>query len=1111
MPLSFNGGSKEEEEGEEMGEEAPDDSYHVASDLKLTRFHIRFFASVERGGPLFVMSMTLLPIVVNLAWVIIYFVERGNDVFRADGVCAASNASLVAIGPSPFFITSRRIPMWTVQTTFAIVNTFLWAPFRYMRRGHSWMSFSILLCIEFLTVFPFLFSMIFFPAFVAYVPTYLRVFIMKREIMFILSPDGVQKRGSKMFLIVNLALDIFAVTMTVLGLFEWSQNNFPIEPLAGTWNPNHEDFFACYSFFVCFYWFIVTLATVGYGDAIPLNTASRLVIAIFIVLFLMLLPDMLARLGAIFRLLGDLKLKRFKKAHKGNFVIVDGSFPLLTAKQALVVLQPKFYIKELHVKNLVCILPVGGALSDQEEEDEFSRLAADQSGLFCELFLLRGRLVSSDDGLERTQAKLATTIYLLPKPNLQEFVWSKAREQTRREAMAESRAFCLKRDFDQIRRIWALKNRLMGHMHGLKTVLFHQSNLKLISPYQPDPDLCCDQNNIVCLDAFEQKIAACAVLAPGFNTLVILLGISGAATDKTFVEYDTEADNELFARSIRSLHSSKEQTRQNSIRELKPSLSSGKLLLEQVSSREDAEFVMGLRHSLLLMVYSGDTDVLKRICLQAFSQRVLVLACVRRSLICRQHWNFANSTPSSNGSGAANTIKWNFHTKVKRGDYLVCFGETSHVQMLHKRSFWRSSQMQQSDLEAEDSGGEDLFRVSPTALLRTLFKEGDFSHTLSRLDLSQDVASASSTASSSTAVKENKATGGKDDGDEEEEEGRSSDTKSKLHSVLFSSPTSELHDEVRNLHERHLMDARAQNELQVEERLDYEPGRALLPQRLENHVIVYTAAHSSFVYFVKKLRGLGLEETVPILLMDSKPPNSFHWSEVSLFPDVYFLQGSPFIIDDLIRAGFEHSRSLVLLVDYRIRFQPSGFRDQENLLAEKVANRLKCMLHCPTRIVTHLVNEEHFEYIQDNEIRFMGFTEEETRLKEFAFLFQSVWSPIHSESYIAGECFFPSVFLPLFFVCETRGNWLTTFLDRLCDTVGGALHGLVLDPEPISTSIEYGELVQQRLQADKCGLVIGLFRNFTETGGRGLFRGVLLFPKNDLMVTNKDRLYVMRG
>lgn len=1020
-------------------------------DKTLSRFHIRFFASVERGGPCFIMVVTLLPILVNLAWVIIYFVERGQDVFRPDGICANSNASFAALGPTPFFITSRKIPMWTVQTTFAILNTFLWAPFRFMRRGHSPLSLVLLTLIEVVTVFPFLLSMIFFPAFEAYVPTYLRAFIMKREIMFLLSPDGVQKRGSLLFLVVNLMLDVFAGTMLVMGLFEWTQNNFPVEYISSTWDPDYQHEYSCFTFFVCFYWFIVTMSTVGYGDAVPLNSASRAVVTVFILLFLLILPDIIGRLGVIFRILGDLKQRKFKKENEGNFAIVDGIFPLPVAKQALIMLQPKFYPNEMRLKHLVLMLSVTNI--DVEEEDEYRRLAVDQSGLYCELFIMRGRLVHSGDGFSRAKGKQAKTIYLLPKSNLEEFAWSQKQQQTVREAMAESREYCLKRDFDQIRRLWGLKNRWGSEAQGIKTVLFHQANLKLVTPNKPSSNQCCDLVNIIGLDAFEQKIAACSVLVPGFNTLHALLMLSGTATDKTFVEYDLEADSALF-RSWPSLRSFTESTaaavttpgrvqKQGSLSNMRPSFGSFSNAPKE-SSLEDAEFVSSLRNSLILAQYTNRQSTLRAICLQAARHRVLVLGFVHKRVLCEAHFNISMMH-------TANAFKWDHDMHVRNGDYLVCFGETSRISILQSDLFWDLTAEPAEGNEGEEGRRKDSVEscaAAPTDFRPELLTEGDFP----------------------------------------------------THEYVSSkpSPSIETMEDVHHHHSSSMFDASTDDN-------DNPQGG------LRDHVIVYTASHSNFVYFVKKLRAVGLAEIVPILLMDSKAPNPFHWSEVSSFPQVYFLQGSPFILDDLIRSGFEHARCLVLLVDYRTQFQNSVFKDKENLLAEKVANRLRFMLQCSTRIITHLVNEEHFEFIQDNEVRFMDFTKEEARLKEFAHLFQSVWSPIHSESYIAGECFFPSIYLPLFFVCETRGNWLSSFLDQWCNMVGTE-HGLMLDPTPVDADIEYGSLVIDMLAEEKRrGLVIGLFRNYTECAGGNLFRGVLLFPTNELVITRKDRLFVMRG
>ncbi|KAH9262964.1 hypothetical protein BASA82_000018 [Batrachochytrium salamandrivorans] len=992
---------------------------------RLSRGHIRFFASVERAGPWFKVFMSVFPILVNFAWVAIYFVERDNDVFREGGACSYVNRSQLYDGPSPYFITTRSTLLWQTQTLFAMLNAFLWAPFRYMRTGLTTSNFLFLMVIELLTVFPFLVSLVFFPAYVAYVPTYLRGFIMKHEVLFVMSKEGVKDRGNRLFLTWSLMLDLFSTMITVIGVLEWAQNNFPHQDHDALYGQPDSPVFGCYSFFICIYWFIVTISTVGYGDIIPLNNMARLIIVLSIAFFLLFLPDFINRVTTILRLSANLQQVEFPPQTKRNFVIVDGTFALPTAQQALTLLQPKFHHNEFAVKNLVLILP-----DDSNEASEFTRLTTDQSGLFCELFLMQGRVLQSDDGLLRSQARFCKSIYLLPKFGLQEFTRSKHAHASTRESMAESREFCLRRDFDQIKRLGGLRNRMgKGEVARTRTILFHESNRKLVeTPLTELQSSCCDPMHIVCLDSFGQRIAASTVLVPGFNTLWALLMLSGSATDKTFSEYDAEADGERITHHLlshRARSSSQSMTRR---------------MTQQVDEEggeevdnDDAEFVLGLHHTLLLAEFTGTSSMLNELCILALEHRVLVLGFVLREHVCAVHFDFKHGM-----------VQWLHSATVRTGDYLVCFGDSYQIAQLNDPTFpfWKRTAPSSSSEDEEDEYGGITYS-NPLPLIKPSQPIEPIKPTLARRQSAR--------------------------------EGDFKPTSAEYHT----------HGTRRELHEQFLADARGG---------DVELGDNAMRRQLQDHVIVYTASHVSFVYFVKKLRSLGLGETVPVLLMDPRPPNSFHWSEVGVFPDVYFLQGSPFILDDLIRAGFEHARCLVLLVDFRAHYQLSGSIniDEDNLLAEKVACKLKLMLQCNTRIVTHLVREEHFEYIEGNQTRLGGLSHL-PRLQHFAALFQTtVWPPIQSVSYIAGECFFPSIFLPLFFASETRGNWLAEFLHALCDVAGNVHYGLVftrLDEHEFG--LPYSSVALDRLRLEG-GLAIGVFRNYDCVTAK--FRGVLLFP-----------------
>ena len=265
-----------------------------------------------------------------------------------------------------------------------------------------------------------------------------------------------------------------------------------------------------------------------------------------------------------------------------------------------------------------------------------------------------------------------------------------------------------------------------------------------------------------------------------------------------------------------------------------------------------------------------------------------------------------------------------------------------------------------------------------------------------------------------------------------------------------------------------------------------------------------------------------MNNSIPILLLDSQPPNRFRWSEISHFENVYYMQGRPFIIDDLQRAGFEHACCLMLLTDYRKAFEVLSPLevDRDNLLAEKVASRLRKELECKTRIVTHVACEESCEFVGVERLRRVVFNaptrhketfkqaERRRAFSDLAKIFQDAWHPVTFSSYITGRSWSPACYLLVFLAVESKGGWVASFFECLTDTAGTP-KGLSFEPVP-PDCLTYEEAVLQFLELDK-GLVVGVFKAFESPDELSQFRGVLIFPRNDVLIGPADRLYVMRG
>jgi len=83
---------------------------------------------------------------------------------------------------------------------------------------------------------------------------------------------------------------------------------------------------------------------------------------------------------------------------------------------------------------------------------------------------------------------------------------------------------------------------------------------------------------------------------------------------------------------------------------------------------------------------------------------------------------------------------------------------------------------------------------------------------------------------------------------------------------------------------------------------------------LRGHVLV-CGCPSSIAIFVNTLRPLHipLEEIMPIVFLHETPPAADVWAEVSRYPQVYIILGSPLETRDLVRAGvLTLSRAIIM-------------------------------------------------------------------------------------------------------------------------------------------------------------------------------------------------------
>jgi hypothetical protein len=86
--------------------------------------------------------------------------------------------------------------------------------------------------------------------------------------------------------------------------------------------------------------------------------------------------------------------------------------------------------------------------------------------------------------------------------------------------------------------------------------------------------------------------------------------------------------------------------------------------------------------------------------------------------------------------------------------------------------------------------------------------------------------------------------------------------------------------------------------------------------RTNNHVII-TGSLFNLGYLIQTLRAKHeaptLADTIPVVILNERPPTHNEWQKCSVFPNVYFVQGSPLEDADLYRAGLLFAATVVIL------------------------------------------------------------------------------------------------------------------------------------------------------------------------------------------------------
>jgi len=396
------------------------DKGHFKPFALFRRIRTKLIYQVQRFGVLGWIGVFLLPLLVDLAWVTLYFVERQQDLSIPDGPCADSMNK-----PSPPTETGRSFGVWLTQAVFSFCTVFGWMVFRIFYVGsykfRHWLMVLVLLDLG--ISIPFIIGVFFKEARVWYVPSFLRIWMARFSLGFLVSHHTL--RG-EVFLFLATGV---AVLMTMVACFEWAQNNFAANTTIFVVEDSPEEF-ACTDFFTSLYFIIVTLSTVGYGDVLAINVVARVFVTLTIIIFIVLLPITVSKVTDLIYKSRDRRHIGYSARTEVSHIVIHGHLDERILIHALYFFNPvrrarrlirgekiaeneisdesSFSLEENSIEHAAYVVAMS---EDSVSEDMLSRIELGFQRSY--IFLYEGSLLEPED-LRRCQISRASAVLILP-------------------------------------------------------------------------------------------------------------------------------------------------------------------------------------------------------------------------------------------------------------------------------------------------------------------------------------------------------------------------------------------------------------------------------------------------------------------------------------------------------------------------------------------------------------------------------------------------------------------------------------------------------------------------------------------------------------------------
>eukprot|EP00727_Mastigamoeba_balamuthi_P001514 m51a1_g1136 putative myotubularin-related protein 13 (1559) ;mRNA; r:230465-241184 len=132
------------------------------------------------------------------------------------------------------------------------------------------------------------------------------------------------------------------------------------------------------------------------------------------------------------------------------------------------------------------------------------------------------------------------------------------------------------------------------------------------------------------------------------------------------------------------------------------------------------------------------------------------------------------------------------------------------------------------------------------------------------------------------------------------------------------------------------------------------------------HVLVCTSSMANMRLLLEEIRASLVCAAMPIVVLTGKCPDEHEWSQLSFIPDLFIVLGSSVVYSDMVRAGIQQARHIVLLSTPSPR---AGESEDTDLIADTdtVLAYYNIQLNCPAvteRVIVDLTTMSNAKFFR---------------------------------------------------------------------------------------------------------------------------------------------------